>query len=135
MANGLYDRGRQGFLAGEIDWDADNIKIMLIDEDDDVPDLANDEDLADRLAAAREETSGNLTSKGTTDGVADAADETFSSASGDPCESIDCYQDTGTEGTSLLIFNIDTATGLPVTLNGGDVTVQWDDGANKIFKL
>jgi len=135
MANALYDRGRQGFLAGDIDWDADNIKIALIDHADDVPDLANDEDWADRLAAARVAISGNLTSKTVTDGVADAADETFSTVTGDESESVDCYQDTGTEATSLMIFNIDTATGLPVTPNGGDITVQWDPGANKIFKL
>jgi hypothetical protein len=30
---------------------------------------------------------------------------------------------------------IDAATGLPLTPNGGDVTIQWDNGANKIFKL
>lgn len=36
---------------------------------------------------------------------------------------------------SPLIAFIDTATGLPVTPNGGDITVAWDSGANKIFKL
>ena len=30
---------------------------------------------------------------------------------------------------------IDTATGLPITPNGGDIIVTWDNGANKIFKL
>lgn len=28
-----------------------------------------------------------------------------------------------------------TGSGLPVTPNGGDITIQWDNGANKIFKL
>jgi hypothetical protein len=135
MANALYDKGREGFLDGSIDWDTDNIKIILVDEADDTIDLANDEDLADRAAAARVATSGNLSSKTVTAGVADAADETWSSVSGDQSESIDGYQDTGTEATSRLIFNIDTATGLPVTPNGGDIMVQWDSGANKIFKL
>ena len=135
MANGLYDRGRQGFLDGEIDWGADNIKIALIDEADDTPDLAADEDWADRAAAARVATSGNLSSKTVTDGVADAADVTLSSVTGDQSESIDFFQDTGTEATSLMIANVDTATGLPVTPGGGDITIQFDDGANKIFKL
>lgn len=36
---------------------------------------------------------------------------------------------------SPLIAYIDTATGLPVTPNGGDITIAWDSGANKIFKL
>jgi hypothetical protein len=136
MANGLYDKGREGFLAGDIDWDADAIKLMLIDEADDTPDLAVDEDLADRTAGARVATSGNLASKTTTAGVADAADVTLSSVTGDQSESIDIFQDTGVEATSRLIANIDTAaSGLPVTPNGGDITIQFDSGANKIFKL
>jgi len=36
---------------------------------------------------------------------------------------------------SPLIAYIDTATGLAVTPNGGDITIAWDSGANKIFKL
>ena len=135
MANALYDHGREGFLAGDIDWDGDNIKIALIDEADDTIDLALDEDWADRAAASRVDTSGNLSSKTVTAGVADAADVTFSAVSGDEAESIDIYQDSGVESTSRLIANIDTATGLPVTPNGGDITVTWDSGANKIFKL
>lgn len=135
MANALYDKGREGFLDGSIDFDTNNIKIMLIDEADDTIDLALDEDLADRAGASRVATSGNLASKTVTAGVADAADVTFSAVTGDPSESIDMYQDTGVEATSRLILNIDTATGLPVTPNGGDITVTWDSGANRIFKL
>lgn len=135
MANGLYDFGRESFLGGDLDWDTDDTRCILVDEDDDAPDLATDQDLADRLAGAREEVSGAMTTKTIAGGVADADNVTFSSAAGDPCESIDCYYHTGTESTSTMIFNIDSASGLPVTLNGGDVTVQWDDGSNKIFKL
>ena len=135
MANSLYDRGRQGFLAGEIDWDANDIRLILIDEADDTIDLAVDEDLADRAAGARVATSSAFGTKTTTAGVADAADVTLTSVTGDVSESIDIYQHTGTESTSLLIANVDTATGLPVTPNGGNITVQWDSGANKIFKL
>lgn len=135
MANALYDRGRQGFLAGDIDFDANDIRIILIDEADDTIDLAADEDLADRASGARVATSSALASKTTTAGVADAADKTWSAVTGDVSESIDMYQHTGTESTSLMICNVDTATGLPVTPNGGDITVAWDSGANKIFKL
>ena len=34
-----------------------------------------------------------------------------------------------------LIAYIDTGTNLPITPNGGDVTVAWDSGANRIFTL
>ncbi|MEX0789805.1 MAG: hypothetical protein WD178_03425, partial [Actinomycetota bacterium] len=74
-------------------------------------------------------------SKTKTAGVAHAADITASSVSGDQFESLNAYKDTGTECSSLLIFYIDTATGLPFTPSGGDITVQWDAGANRIFKL
>jgi len=50
-------------------------------------------------------------------------------------ESLDIYQHTGVDATSRLIANIDSATGLPFTPNGGDATITWDSGANKIFKL
>lgn len=135
MANALYDAGREGFLSGDIDWDANNIKLVLIDEADDTIDLATDDNLDDRAGAARVATSGNLASKTTTAGVADAADVTLSTVTGDPSESIDIYKDSGVESTSRLICNIDTATGLPVTPNGGDITVVFDSGSNKIFKL
>lgn len=135
MSNALYDKGREGFLAGDIDWDANTIKIMLIDEADDTIDLATDDNLDDRAAGARVATSSALGSKTVTNGVADAADVTFSAVTGDPAESIDGFKDTGTESTSRLIFNIDTATGLPVTPNGGDITVTWSSGADRIFKL
>lgn len=135
MANGLYDYGREGFLAGDIDWDGDNIKVALIDDAEYTRNLATHQHWDDVAVAARVAISGNLAGKTTTAGVADANDVTFSSVTGASSEEIIGFQDTGVASTSRLIFNIDTATGLPVTPNGGDITVQWDDGANKIFKL
>jgi len=135
MANALYNKGREGFLDGNIDWDTDDIRCILIDTADYTVDLATHDNLDDVPAIARVATSGALTSKTVTDGVADAADVTLSSVTGDQCEAIVIYKHTGTESTSRLIAYIDTATGLPVTPNGGDITIQWDSGANKIFKL
>lgn len=135
MANYMYDKGRENFLGGDVDWDANNFKIALIDEADDTPSQASDSFWSDRASAARVAISGNLASKTKTAGVADAADVTFTAVTGDPSESIDLYQDTGTESTSTMIININTATGLPVTPNGGDISVVFDSGANKIFTL
>lgn len=137
MANALYDFGREGFLASDIDWDADVFKCILVDEADDTIDLAADQDLADRAVAARVSISAALGSKTTTAGVADAADATFTAVTGDVSESIDIYQDTGVEATSRLVANIDTTSdaSLPVTPGGGDITVVWANTSNKIFKL
>lgn len=135
MANALYDFGREGFLDGSIDWDTDDIRIILSDAADYIKNLATDDNLDDIAAAARVAVSDALASKTVTAGVADAADKTWSAVSGDPCEEIVGYKNTGVESTSRLIFNIDTATGLPVTPSGGDIQVIWDSGANRIFKL
>lgn len=135
MANALYEKGREAFLAGDAAWDSDDIRLVLIDEADDTIDLANDDNLDDRAGAARVATSGSLASKTTTNGVADAADVTLVAVTGDQAESIDGYKHTGTESTSRLLFNIDTATGLPVTPNGGDITIQWQNSDPRIFKL
>lgn len=135
MANALYGKGREGFLGGTIDWDTDDIRIILIDAADYSKSIDVDDFLDDIAGAARVAVSDALASKTITLGVADAADKTWSAVSGDVCEEIIGYYHTGVESTAALIFNIDTATGLPVTPNGGDITVSWDSGANKIFKL
>ena len=135
MANALYDKGRQAFLEGSIAWLSANIKLALMDNADYTVNLATHDFFDDVTSAGRVAISGNFASKTSTDGVADAADVTLSAVTGDSIESIVIYKDTGTESTSPLIAYIDTATNLPVTPNGGDITVQWDNGANKIFKL
>jgi len=134
MANALRDTGREGFLDGTIDWDTNTIKHFLYDEGADAF-IAGDDNLDDILAGARIATSGAYASKTVTAGVADAADVVHTAVSGATVESIEIYKDSGVESTSRLIANIDTATGLPVTPNGGDITVVFDAGANRIFKL
>lgn len=133
MANALYDKGREGFLDGSIDWDTNNIKVCLVDTGTYTVNLATHEDLADVTGIVA--TSGNLSSKTVTAGVADAADVTFPAVSGSSVEALIIYQDTGVAATSRLIAYIDTGTGLPVTPNGGDITIQWSNGSNRIFKL
>jgi len=135
LANQLYTKAKQGLIDGSIDLDTDNIKAVLVDGADYTPNLATHDNLDDIPVAGRVATSGNLASKTVTDGVFDAADVTISAVSGDQFEYIVLYKDTGVESTSRLILLIDTATGLPCTPNGGDITIAWDNGANKIFKL
>ena len=137
MANALYDKGREFCLAGAIAWLSANIKVVSIDENDDVPVLATDDFLDDILAGAREFTSGNLASKTSTDGVADAADlaPAFSGAAGDQFESITIFRDSGSAATSELICNNDSATGLPLTPDGGNIDIAWSSAGDRILKL
>lgn len=138
VGNALYDKGREGFLDGSIDWDTDNIKAVLVDDAVyavTLTKLQTHSFLSDIPSGARIATSGNLTNKTKTSGIADSDDTLFSAVTGTSVEGIALYKDTGTASTSRLIAWIDTATGLPVTPNGSDITVIWDNGANKIFKL
>jgi len=135
MANALYDLGREKFLNGEIDWTDDDIKLLLVDTDDYTVNLVTDEFHAIIPIAAIVETSGNFASKTTTLGVADAADVILSTVSGDVSEAVVIYKDTGDSETSPLIAYIDSATGLPVTPNSSDITIEWADTSDKIFKL
>lgn len=73
MANALYDKGREGFLNGDIDWTTNNIKLMLLDSADYTANLSTHDFLDDIPSLARVATSSNLSSKTSTGGTADAA--------------------------------------------------------------
>ena len=135
MANALYDKGREGFLDGSIDWDTDDIRLVLVDTGAYTVNLATHDFLDDIPVGARIAVSGSLTGKTVAAGVADAVDVILALVSGVQCEALVLYKHTGADATSRLIAYIDTATGLPVTPNGGNINVVWDNGANKIFKL
>lgn len=136
MANTLYDKARQRFLEAQIDWMNDTIKCMLVDTGAYTPNTSVHEYLSDIPTSARITPPVTLTNKSTAGGAADAADCTFTSVSStENIEAIVIFKDTGDEATSPLLAYIDTATGLPIQPNGGDIIVTWDNGANKIFKV
>lgn len=135
MANALFDKARQRYLEGQLNWLTDTVKTLMVDTAAYTVNLSVHEFLSDIPSSARITTPVTLTSKSTSGGAADAADATFTSVSGPSIEAIIIYKDTGTEATSPLLAYIDTATGLPITPNGGDIIVTWDNGPNKIYKL
>ena len=135
MANALYGKGREGFLGGDIDWDADTIKVIAVDTAQYTVDIDVHEFLTSVPAGARIALSDPLTAKTKALGVADAADVVFAAVSGPDIEALVFFQDTGVEATSRLITFTDTATGLPVIPNGTDINLNFDAGVDKIFKL
>lgn len=135
MANTLYDAARKRFLEAQINWMSDTIKVYLVSLTSYTPNVSSHEYLSDVSGGARIAGPVTLTSKSTNGGAADAADVTFTSVSGSTIGAIVIYSDTGSESTSPLIAIIDTATGLPITPNGGDIIVTWDNGTNKIFRV
>lgn len=135
MANTLYDAARQGFLEGQINWLTDTFQVYLVDTGNYTPNTSTHQYLSDLSTSARVAGPVTLTSKTTTGGAADAADVTFSSVTGASIEAIVIVKSTGVDSTSPLIAFIDTATGLPITPNGGDIIITWDNGTNKIFRV
>lgn len=135
MANTLYANCRQLFLEAQINWMTDTIKCILVDSGNYTAQTETHKFLSDISSSARVTQPVTLTAKSTAGGAADAADCTFTAVSGNSIEAIVIYKDTGDEATSPLVAWIDTATGLPLTPNGGDVIVTWDNGTNKIFRV
>lgn len=122
MANGLYAKGREETLKGNIDWENDTIKCVFVDTDTYTVNLNTDQDLADIPSGNRVATSGALTIT-VSGGTVDCADFAVNSVTGDQFEAVVFYKDTGVEATSTLLLYIDTATGLAFTPSGGNIDV------------
>jgi len=138
MADALYDEFRDAILGNathaQPDLDTDNTRAILYDEGGDALNLA-DVDLADIVTAARIGETANLTATvgSAATGAYDHTDETIGTVSGTTVESITYFHETGTDSTSTLFWNIDSWTGLPLTPNGGDVTLQ--PAAGGVFQI
>jgi hypothetical protein len=76
-----------------------------------------------------------VTSPTLTSGLIDGGDVTYSSVSGNSVEAIVLYRkNAGANTTWRLVAYIDTSvTGLPVTPNGGNITITWN--ASGIIQL
>lgn len=113
----------------------DTIKVGLRDEGTTALNLSTQVDLADISAALQgtDQTVGSQTVGTAGVGAFDHANVTWTGVSGNTVESLDYYKDSGIASTSPLICNIDSATGLPLTLNGGDVT--WTPAAGGVFQI
>lgn len=137
MANAIYPKGREGFAGGDVAWDTDTIKLVAVDATY-VYSTAH-QYLSSVGAAARVATSSAFTAKTITDGVLDAANVVLSSVPvGDTITAIIVYQDTGVEATSRLLLFFDSkadTTAISVVTNGGDININWNDGATKIAQI
>lgn len=139
MANRFYNSFRNGLLnlTASIDFDdaGTTIKAALIDEGTYTYSAAHDffDDISGVIGTPQAIGTKTVGSLGV--GIFDGTDVTFTAVTGASVESILLYKDTGTPSTSALIGLIDQVTsGLPVTPNGGDITIQWDN-TNGILKI
>lgn len=133
MANALYSKAKESFLNGSINMVANTITIALVDTG--VYTYSATHQFRNEVANNAVISSTTLANKTITNGVFDADDATFSSVTGANCEALLIFQDTGIQTTSRLIAYIDSATGLPILPNGGDISVAFSSGSSKIFAL
>lgn len=129
MANRMYTLGKKAFLDGGINMGSDTIKVVLCTAAY-TPNTSTDQFFSSVSGVLATQTLG---SKTTTGAVFDAADTTFPAVSGSAGTQLVIYKDTGVAGTSPLIALFDTASGLPVTPNSGDIGITWN--ASGIFAL
>jgi len=133
MANAIYPIYKQALLDGltDIDLNDGTVKAALIDTGTYTYSAAHDfyNDLAGVVG-----TPGAIGNTTVTTGLFDGDNVTFTAVTGATVEAIVIYIDTGNVATSRLVAYLDTGvTGLPVTPNGGDITIAWN--ASGIFQL
>jgi len=107
MANALFDSGRDGFLNGQFNWSSDSFKVILLSSQYTV----------------------DLTNHTTTASVGGTV--AISGVAGTTVTQYIIFHDT----SKKLIAYFDTSSNLPVVPNGGNITLQWSNTDNRIFKL
>lgn len=136
MANVVYTKAKQNLIDGNIDLKDGTVNAVLVTTAYTAV-ISTDDALDDIPGGARVATA-TLAGKTITDGVFDATDTVFMSPSppaGNTVIALVLYMDSGVEATSYLIAYMDTGLGLPVVTNGADLTVEWDNGINKILRV
>lgn len=133
MANAIYPKYKEAILqsAANSNMSTGTVKVALVDTGTYTYSSAHEFYSSVSGVVGTPQT---INTKTFLNGVFDGDNVTFSAVSGATVEALVIYIDTGTAGTSRLIAFIDTGvTGLPVTPNGGDITVSWN--ASGIFAL
>ena len=123
MANAVYPIYKQALLDALSDSDLNDgtVKVALIDTGTYTYSVAHDflNDLTGTVGTAQ-----TILNTTVTTGLFDGDNVTFTAVSGATVEALVIYIDTGVSTTSRLVAYIDTGvTGLPVTPNGGDITI------------
>jgi len=138
MANAIYPLYKQALLAGTSGYDLDNNTVddgpyvVLVDTGTYTYNTAHDfySDLSGVVGSGV-----RIANPTVTNGTFDGDNVTFTAVSGNQSEALIIYRkNAGANTTWPLVAYIDASvTGLPVTPNGGDITVTWN--ASGIFTL
>jgi hypothetical protein len=133
MANAIYPLYKQALLdaAANVDLNDGTVKVALIDTGVYNYNAADEFYSSVSGVVGTPQTIGNTT---VTNGLFDGDDVTYTAVTGNSVEALLIYIDTGSAATSRLVAWMDTnVTGLPVTPNGGDISINWN--ASGIFQL
>jgi hypothetical protein len=139
MANFLYNVAKKQLLDGDLDFDApQDIRVLLLETETD----ADPDDLTVAAVLARAGTTeltntgyarqaltGETTSQDDVNDRAefDAGDATFTAVeAGNNVVAFLIYKHVTNDADSIPIGLVDTATGLPITPNGSDITIAWN---------
>lgn len=133
MANAIYPKFKEALLdaSSNVDINDGTVKVALVDTGTYTYSAAHEfySDLSGVVGTPQ--TIANTT---VTNGTFDGDNVTFTGVTGNTVEALVFYIDTGVAGTSRLVCYLDTGqTNLPVTPNGGDITLTFD--ASGIFTL
>ena len=131
--NILYDRGRDLFANGGIDWASANLKAILVTAGY-TPNLATDQFLSIISGADIISTNVALTGLSTSAGQCFANPVTFTGVTaGAVGTQLIIFVDTGVSSTSPLIGYINVSVGLPVTSDGNAIICTFF--GNEVFEL
>lgn len=132
--SGLYLKGREKFLRGEVAWLTDSIKVVLVPATY-TANLTTHEFLSDIPLGSRVAISDELASKTTTDAWASTERIEWQSVDGQVCTGMVVFKDTGLITTSpLLAYLNDGVSNLPLDPTGVKVTF-FPDPSTGLFRL
>jgi hypothetical protein len=133
MANALYPKWKEQLLqfTANNNLSAGTVKVALVTSG---YTYSSSDQFYSSVSASVVGTPQTIGSKTFTNGVFDGGDVTFTAVTGSQVTRLVIYIDTGSAATSPLVAYIDTSvTNLPVTPNGGDISITWN--ASGIFAL
>lgn len=136
LANALYNAAKERCLTSGLGLASRDIKVCLVDTGT-YTFNADHTTFSQVATAARIGPLVSLSGVTTTAGVFDASDAVFSGVSGTTIEALVIYASVAPDDTTsdLIAYFDSVSAGLPATPNGANITVEWDSGANRIFKL
>lgn len=133
MANAIYPLYKQALLDGSANTDINDLTVKVALVDTGVYTYSAAHEFLTSLTGVVG-TAQTIAATTVANGLFDGDNVTYSGVTGNSVEALVIYIDTGVAGTSRLVAYIDSGvTGLPVTPNGGDITVTWN--ASGIFQL